>query len=204
MKETATDRANSRTSAVTPDRATPHIQASHAVAVREPAPPPYAHLLRFVVRFLGLLGLWAVLTDFRVDALVFGVPAAVAGASLVLLIPYSPGWRMSPRGAAVFMVWFAVQSVRGAIDVAARAFSPRMPLRPGFRTYAVSLPKGAPRILFLNTITLLPGTLSAEVTGDDVIVHMLDTRADLESDLMALEARIVALFALNSLTEVSR
>jgi len=167
-----------------------------AVAVRGQPVSTAARWRRCATTALTLALLWAVMTDFRADALIFGLPAILTGAGLVFLLPPGPGWRLSPRGALVFGLWFAVQSVRGAVDVSLRALSPRLPLRPGFRRHPLTLPAGAPRILFLNTITLLPGTLSAEVAGDEVIVHMLDTRADLAADLGALEARIMALFAL--------
>lgn len=151
---------------------------------------------RFFLRLVVLSVLWGVLTEFRFDALAFGVPAVIAGAALVFLIPAAPGWRLSAQGGLTFVLWFAVQSVRGAVDVARRAFSPSLPLRPGFRSYQPALPQGAPYIVFLNTITLLPGTLSAEVSEHNVVVHMLDTRADLDADLQALEHRVAALFAL--------
>lgn len=170
-----------------------------SVVTLDTAPPPggAARWRRFVTMAAALLLIWAALTDFRPDALVFGLPAVLAGAGLVFLMPTSPGWRISPRGALGFVWWFALQSVRGAVDVAWRAFAPQMPLRPGFRRHPLALPTGAPRVLFLNTVTLLPGTLSAEVEGDAVIVHMLDTSADLGADLTALEVRVAALFALN-------
>lgn len=180
------------------------LPRSTDIALRPSAVPPAARWRRFVVKFVALALIWAILTDFRADALVFGLPAVVAGAALVFLIPVSPGWRLSPRHALSFAVWFSVQSVRGAVDVALRAFAPSLPLRPGFRTYTPSLPKGAPRIMFLNTITLLPGTMSAELLGDAVCVHMLDTTADLEADLRELEARVAALFTLTSVNEVSK
>lgn len=152
----------------------------------------------FVLAVVLLALIWGVLTEFRVDAWVFGVPAVLAGAALVLLMPARPGWRLSPAGLLGFMLWFAVQSVRGAADVARRAMLPDMALRPGFRRYRPRLPQGAPRVLFLNSITLLPGTLSAEIAGDGVVVHMLDTRADLDAELGALEARVAAMFGLAS------
>ncbi len=167
------------------------------VTIDSPPPAVAGRWRRFLTMAAALLLIWAALTDFRADALVFGLPAVLAGAALVFLMPFSPGWRLSPRGALGFVWWFALQSVRGAVDVAWRAFAPRMPLRPGFRRHPLTLPAGAPRVLFLNTVTLLPGTLSAEVTGDAVIVHMLDTSADLEADLTVIEARVAALFALN-------
>ncbi len=159
-------------------------------------PAPRARWRRFGSTLLVLALIWGGLTGFRVDALVFGVPAVLAGASLVFLMPLSPGWRLSPGGALAFALWFVRLSVRGAVDVASRVFSPRMGLRPGFRSYVLSLPAGAPRVMFLNTVTLLPGTLAAEIDGDRVSVHMLDTSADLQADLGALEQRIAALFAL--------
>ncbi len=178
--------------------------AANAVTVHQaPEPPVASHWRRFLATALALSLIWGALTGFRSDALIFGLPAVLAGAGLVFLLPSRPGWRLSPRGALTFVLWFAAQTVRGAVDVALRAFSPAMPLRPGFRRYPIALPQGAPRVMFLNTITLLPGTLSAEIAGDQVIVHMLDTSADLNADLGALETRIAALFALNRPTETT-
>ncbi len=174
----------------------PQSASARAVAVRVTPVPPAERQRRLALRVGVLTVLWLLLTDFRLDALAFGVPAILLGAALAFLLPATPGWRISPRGALAFALWFALQSVRGAVDVAARAMAPRMPLRPGFRNHPLTLPAGAPRVLFLNTITLLPGTLSVEVAGDEVIVHMLDTRADLTADLGALQARVAALFAL--------
>ena len=165
---------------------------SHAASPRTGA----ALMRRFVVKLLVLAVIWGMLSDWRLDAWVFGAPAVLLGAALVFVLPHRLGWRVSPTGAATFVAWFAVQSVRGAVDVSIRAFSPQMPLRPGFRRYPLTLPGGAPRVMFVNCITLLPGTLSAEIEGDALVVHMLDTRADLEADLGALQARIAALFAL--------
>ena len=142
--------------------------------------------------------LWALLTDLRTDTWAFGLPAVLAGAALVFMLPSAPAWRLSLSGTLAFALWFAVKSLRGATDVAIRALAPRMSLRPGFRAFTPALPQGAPRVVFLNTITLLPGTLSAEIAGDAVIVHMLDTRADLDADLGALETRIAAMFGLPS------
>ncbi len=152
----------------------------------------------FLSALVMLALLWALLTDFRSDTWVFGLPAVLAGAALVFMLPSAPGWRLSLSGTLAFALWFAVKSLRGATDVAIRALAPRMSLRPGFRAFTPALPQGAPRVVFLNTITLLPGTLSAEIAGDAVIVHMLDTRADLDADLGALETRIAAMFGLPS------
>jgi len=140
--------------------------------------------------------LWAGLTGGAADGWVFGVPAVLFGAAIAWRLAPEAGWRLSAPGALRFAGWFAVEAVRGAADVARRAFDPRLPVAPGWRRHPLTLPPGAPRLVMANAITLLPGTLTAELHDDHLIVHMLDTRADLAADLAALEARVRALFAL--------
>jgi multicomponent Na+:H+ antiporter subunit E len=140
--------------------------------------------------------LWTALTGGEPASWAIGAPAVAAGAAIAFLLPPAASWRLSPTGALVFVGWFAAQSLRGAVDVARRALDPRLPLRPGFRSFETGLPPGPARIVMINTITLLPGTLTAGIRGDRLIVHMLDTRADLARELAAVEARVRALFAL--------
>lgn len=158
--------------------------------------PVRSRPVRAAIGLVLLAGLWAVLTGGDPGAWVFGVPAVSAGLALILVQSPAPGWRLSPVGAVRFSAWFAVQSVRGAVDVARRALAWRLPLAPGCRPFRTALPDGAPRILFANAITLLPGTLTAEFEGDLLVVHMLDTGADLTAELGALERRVARLFAL--------
>ncbi len=151
---------------------------------------------RALIGALALAGLWAALTGGAAESWVMGAPAVLLGAALILLHPAAPRWRLSLFGALRFAAWFALQSVRGATDVARRALARRLPLAPGCRMFRAALPEGAPRLLFANAITLLPGTLTAEIEGDRLVIHMLDTGADLDGDLAALERRVAALFAL--------
>lgn len=139
-------------------------------------------------------GLWLVLTGFAPGALVFGGPAIAAAAALSFLFPPAPPWRIAPFAAVRFAFYFAWQSVCGALDVARRALDPRMPLAPGFRTVTLTLRPGPGRILLANTISLLPGTLSAEIAGNRLIVHALDTDADIAAEVADLERRIRAVF----------
>jgi len=181
----------------------PGAGQEHPLTTVPPAPPPVRRARRFLASALVLALLWGGLTGWRWDGWVMGAPAVLLGAGLGLLLPAGPRWRLSPRGAVVFAVWFAIQSVRGAVDVSRRALSPSLPLRPGFRSHPLRLPPGPARVVFVNTITLLPGSLAAEIAGDRVIVHMLDTGADLAADLDRLERRVRALFALHPAAESS-
>ncbi len=115
--------------------------------------------------------------------------------------PAAPRRRLSLTGALRLSGWFAVQALRGAVDVAGRALAPGLPVAPGWTRYPLRLPPGAPRLVMANAITLLPGTLTAELIeggpeSDHLIVHLLDARVDPAPDLAALEARVRGLFAL--------
>ena len=144
-----------------------------------------------------LAGLWVMLTGGSAESWIMGGPAVLLGTALIFIYPAPPAWRLSPVGAVRFILWFTLQSVRGALDVARRALAWHLPLAPGSRVYRTMLPAGAPRLLFANAITLLPGTLTAGIEGDRLVIHMLDTTADLDSELAALERRVAALFALS-------
>lgn len=95
---------------------------------------------------------------------------------------------------AQFAPWFLVQSVRGGVDVARRAFTPSLPLAPDFTLYRLRLPEGPARVLFVNTISLLPGTFSARMEGDDLRVHLLADDGNATRRLADLEVRVGRLF----------
>lgn len=150
----------------------------------------------------GLALIWSLLTDWRLDAWIFGLPALALSGALLLAMPRPRRWRLAPVATLRFAMWFAVQAVRGALDVSRRAVTPRMPLSPGFRSWRTTLPEGAPRVVLANAVTLLPGTLSAELEGQRLVIHVLDTSADHDAALADLEARIAALFAPSAVGEV--
>jgi multicomponent Na+:H+ antiporter subunit E len=70
-----------------------------------------------------------------------------------------------------------------------------MPLEPAFLDYNLSLPNGAPRLFMANVVSLLPGTLSAELLEGCLKVHVLDVKADVVAELQSLESRVAAVFA---------
>ena len=58
----------------------------------------------------------------------------------------------------------------------------------------LALPAGVPRILMLNTLGLMPGTLGVRLDGDRLKVHVLDERLPVAAEARALEAHIARLF----------
>jgi multicomponent Na+:H+ antiporter subunit E len=65
-----------------------------------------------------------------------------------------------------------------------------MPITPELIEYPLRLPPGLPRVILVNTVSLLPGTLSAELVGQVLRVHVLDSLGDFLAELEALEKRV--------------
>ena len=142
------------------------------------------------VRAAGFLALWLALAGADPADLPAVVVAVVAAtwASLRLLPP-SPR-RLAPGGAAWFALHFLRQSVVGGMDVAWRAFDPRLPLRPGFVVYPVQLPSGPARYAFSALMSLVPGTTPAGLDeSGGLVVHCLDIDQPVVEQLAAEETK---------------
>jgi len=146
------------------------------------------------LRFAGFALAWMVLSGGSL----YGWPVALATllavtASSLTLVP--PGrWSVSLIGVARFLPFFLGHSVRAGIDVALRAFRPAMPIRPGFATFRTRLAPGPARAFLTAMVSLFPGTVSVQLDGDTLHLHLLDTRDPLEPALRALESHVAALF----------
>ncbi len=147
---------------------------------------------RFILRLGGCLLLWWVLTGGRPSSWIIGIPTIALTLWVMSLSPQSPPWHISFDGLVRFIPYFLLQSVRGGIDVARRAYSPSLPLDPQIIDFPLSLPPGRSQIFFLNSVSLLPGTLSADLVGTTLKVHVLDHKAD--PQLERLETHVARLF----------
>lgn len=147
-------------------------------------------------RFGFLAGLWYVLADGHESSWGIGVPVLIAGtcASLLLRSPY--GWKWRLAGLGRFFSVFLWLSWRGGIDVALRSIHPQCPLTPGLLIYRLRLPLGPARIFFTNTVSLLPGTLSADLEEDHLTVHAVDTSLPILENLQTIESLVAKLFGL--------
>lgn len=157
----------------------------------------------FITRVLLFASLWVVLT--RADPLswILGGPAVLAASwASARLTPKRPAiparwpWlHLDPRQLPGFLGFFLLASLRGGLDVAGRILARPPAIVPGFLTYRTTLRHSGARVFFLNLISLLPGTLSADLDApDQLVIHTLDQTADNAAELARLERRIAALW----------
>ena len=158
-----------------------------ALASRLPAP---------AARTLLFAGLWVVVAGIDPGSWVIGVPAVAAATWASLRMEPHPGHRFSPAGALHFGSIFLKESLRGGIDVARRTLGRRLDIQPGFVTYHNRLPAGRPRLLFVTCVSLLPGTLAADLRDDALVIHLLDSRLDSRDELAQLENAVAGMFGI--------
>ena len=136
---------------------------------------------------------WVVLTAGDRDGLILGLVVVPAATWLSLhLLPYGGVvrlWRL-----AALLPGFLAQSLVGGVDVAWRAFHPRMPLAPGWIERESRLTDGG-RVALGGELSLMPGTLAAGSRGGQIILHVLDTHQDNAAMITREEARLAALAA---------
>ena len=80
----------------------------------------------------------------------------------------------------------------GGVDVARRALSVRLPLRPGFVVYPVRLPPGPACNAFSALTSVLPGTLLAGVDAHGALLyHCLDVEQPVAAQLAIDEELLI-------------
>jgi multicomponent Na+:H+ antiporter subunit E len=161
-------------------------------------------LPRALARTALYAGLWWVLTSGDPESWIIGGPAVILAGIAAYLLSGFPHWRWRLNGVVFFLPFFLWRSFVGGIDVARRALHPKRPLVPGFVDYHMRFTHTTARVFMINTISLLPGTLSVNLTGDKLTVHALDTDLPVLSELKTLESRVADLFGLQTNKEVDK
>ncbi|HRH80926.1 MAG TPA: Na+/H+ antiporter subunit E [Thiobacillaceae bacterium] len=137
---------------------------------------------------------WWVLAEGRADSWGVGVVSVAAALAASLYLAPPGAGRLSPTGLLGFAGFFLAQSFKGGVQVAVRAFRPAMDLAPALVDVPVALPDGLPRVLLVNTLNLLPGTVSVRLAGDRLRLHVLDARLPIAEEVRQAEARIACLW----------
>ena len=140
------------------------------------------------LRALLYFGVWFVVDgSIKPGNLVVGMLASVAAAWVsVKLLPPSRG-RVRLGGLLMLLPRFLWQSLVAGVDVARRAFAPRLDLQPGFVEYRTQLPPGSARNAFALISSLMPGTVPSDEGPQHIEFHCLDTRAPVAEQLAAEE-----------------
>lgn len=125
-----------------------------------------------------LFALWIIFTgDFVRTDMVLGAVAAVLFARMSL---YLLGGRLDPNltwkvgiRLPVFAVLLLWEILKASWDVFIRVIRPSLPISPRIVDFQSYLESDIARTALANSITLTPGTVTIEITGDRFFVHCL-------------------------------
>jgi multicomponent Na+:H+ antiporter subunit E len=169
--------------------------------MRTKSPPsniyPFSNFAgRTLRRFVVFSFFWFLLVGLDKASWFIGLPAVLFATALSLKLAPSSQYRTSPAGAMRFIPFFLWQSLLGGLDVMRRAFSSPRLLDPALVSYTTLLPEGSARIFFVNTISLLPGTLSARLQGNKITIHIIAGDQPILDNIQVLEHHVAALMCI--------
>ncbi len=157
---------------------------------RDSAAPRPRGASSFLIRGAVFFLLWCALMGVTpVDVVVGALTAAVAARISLQLLPVGM-LPIRPLPLLLLVPHFLWQSVVAGVDVARRAFDPRLPVRPGFIRYASRLAPGARRNAFTTYTSLLPGTVPCGDEEGEIVFHCLDVRQPVAEQLAEEERRL--------------
>ncbi len=142
--------------------------------------------------------IWFIFTGTDYSSWILGAPAIILATALNMYFTSSSKWSFSLSGFVIFIIFFFKQSFLSGFDVMRRTLSPRLNINPGLISYTTFLPKGPAMIFLINTISLLPGTISADLNRNIITVHTIDKELPVWDNILNLEAKIACLFRLTS------
>ena len=140
-------------------------------------------LIKYGVPYVLLMGFWLILSPNHTSQ------AVVSGLALSGFVAYySRDIWFSPEEMPLYtlkhfrnMVRFfgilLVEIVKANIDVAKIVLNPTMPINPQFVIVPMMLKNDVNKVIYGNSVTLTPGTLTVEIKNDYFVIHALTNEA---------------------------
>ena len=130
--------------------------------------------------FLIFFALWLIFNaKFTLEICIFGI---VLSALMYLFIwkvfGYKPKYdwlmvKLSLRGIKYFVILFW-EIIKANIAVLKLIFTPKVEVKPKLVYFKVDLETNLAKFFLANSITLTPGTITADINDDEYCVHALD------------------------------
>lgn len=148
----------------------------------------------FLLRFAIFAAGWMVLVGGQKISDIWFVILFVTATTVISIYTIPPGqWLLRPLGVVRFVPYFLITALRGGWDVARRVFFRTVPIDPDFIT--IEHDRDPKKTMVLAwVISLLPGTASTVITGETIVVHVLDKNLPVTEEILELQNRINEMF----------
>jgi multicomponent Na+:H+ antiporter subunit E len=82
-----------------------------------------------------------------------------------------------PLRALLYLPWLLWEIVKSNVDIARRILTPSLPVNPRLIKIKAGQRTDIGRVIYANSITLTPGTVTVGVEGDELTIHALTKEA---------------------------
>ena len=156
--------------------------------------------MRYFIVFFILFLNW-ILWSGKFDA--FHLSLGVISCALVTFMSYDLYFKRKKFSSKIiveairfikYIPWLFYQIVLSNIHVASLVLSPKMPIDPKVIRYKTKLKTDIALVTFANSITLTPGTITADISEGEYYVHALSKKV--ADDLMTgkMEDKVAYIF----------
>jgi len=154
--------------------------------------------MRHIVLFVLLAGSWLLWSGYLHEPLLLGFGALSCALVVGLVarmdsIDNSPTqWGLAGRS-LVYVPWLLLEIVKANFHVTRLVLDPRLPIRPQLVSGPASQRTDLGQVIYANSITLTPGTITLDLRGGQVLVHAISdlTAAGITDGVM--DAKVAAL-----------
>jgi multicomponent Na+:H+ antiporter subunit E len=96
----------------------------------------------------------------------------------------------------LYLPWLMLEIFKANVDVARIILSPSLPINPRMIRVKAGQQTDMGKVIYANSITLTPGTVSVDVEGDTILIHALTreaadgvTSGTMDDKVVAVEGR---------------
>jgi multicomponent Na+:H+ antiporter subunit E len=93
-----------------------------------------------------------------------------------------------------YFPWLVGRILQSGFHLSVLILHPALPINPKLIRYRTKLQEESGIVLLSNSITLTPGTITAELNSQDLVVHAIDDKSAHDVTSQRLEQQIAGLF----------
>ena len=107
--------------------------------------------------------------------------------------PFVPRFQLWGR-ILLYLPWLFSRIIQSSLHLTKLILDPRLPIHPRLIRYQSKLQEPPAVVLLGNSITLTPGTITAEINGRELLVHAMDDVSGEDVTSGKLESKIAQIF----------
>ena len=154
-------------------------------------------MLRIIGAFVVLFALWLLLSGiYKPLVITFGVISAMIAIWVVARMNAQDGdtvaIRLRPLAFVGYLLWLMVEIAKANWAVTKVVMAPIMPVRQHLFRVRHTQKTDLAQVVFANSISLTPGTITVETEPDHFLVHALAYTHTTIGELTKMDARVTA------------